>query len=176
MSPRRSLTTKGLPSRTLRVRSDNRHRLRSRSRGGTVGGLVRPSYDVDVAVFCDPCSTVTRGDAPQAPDGRGHHRLVLDEEASLPIDHQLAGRSGGKRNHWGAARQRLDHHHAEGLLPADRHQQRAGAGEHGPLERAADLAEKADLLAVDVRRHLAVEEGLLAGLNYTCEHEWDTGG
>src|ERR1700729_673245 len=77
MSPRRSLTTKELPSRTLRVRSDKRHRLLWAARGGSVGGLVGAGYDIDVAVLGDPCAAVTRRDALQALDSRSHSGRVL---------------------------------------------------------------------------------------------------
>ena len=147
----------------------------ARAGGRAVGGLVGAGHDIDVAVLGDPCAAVARGDAPEAPDGRGHRGLVLDEEAGPAVTHQLAGRARGESDHGGAAGQRLDHHHPERLLPADRHQQRARAGERRALERPADLTEEADTIAVDVRRDLAVEEVLLARLDDAGEHERHAG-
>jgi hypothetical protein len=82
--------------------------------------------------------------------------------------------SGGafvEGDHRRAAGQRLDHHHPERLLPADRHQQPARPGEEGALAGPGHLTEEADRLAVDVRGDLALEEGALTRLDDPGEDE-----
>jgi hypothetical protein len=104
-------------------------------------------------------------------DPGGHLVLVLDEEARHAVLDHLRCRALGKRKHRGARRHRLDHDHAEGLGPADRHEEGVGVGEQALLAGPADLADVDDLLAVDVRLDLAGEEALLAGLDHPSEDQ-----
>src|SRR5579863_5284348 len=124
MSPRRSPTTKVLPSRTLSVRSDKRGGSRALVGYQAVGLLVGARDDVSVAVLGYPGAAVARGDAREVGDSGCHPQLVIYEEPRFPIEHELDGGALTKGDHRRAAGERLDHDHPEGLLPADRHEQR----------------------------------------------------
>src|ERR1700733_12625140 len=98
-SPRRSPRTNVLPSRTLRVRSDTGECIpRARERHGSKGTFVRGGDDVDVAILAHPGPAVPRGDPLEPAYRVAHPTLIMDEEASLPIDDELARRALGERD------------------------------------------------------------------------------
>ena len=92
MSPSRSPTTNVLPSRTLRVRSDTRERPAAAwSRHGPVGALVGGGDDFDVAMLAHPVAAARAASIRGSMADRvGHRALVVDQEAGLPVDHELA--------------------------------------------------------------------------------------
>ena len=98
-----------------------------RAHGGAVDLLVAAHDGVDAEALLARAAARRGVDLVEPADRRGHRVLVVDDEARPAVLDDLGRRALRERDHRRAAGQRLDHHEAERLGPADRHQQRPGA-------------------------------------------------
>ena len=72
--------------------------------------------------------------------------VIVTQEAGDTVDNDLGRRTLRTPHHRSAARQRLDHRHAEGFRPANWVQERHGTAEQSALIRSAQLAEVDDVV------------------------------
>ena len=87
-----------------------------------------------------------------------------------PVDDDLGHRAVGQGDHRRAARHRLDHHHAERLVPEDGEEQAACPGEQPALLRCVGVAD-VDRVRPEPRRDLGLVELLLGRLGALAGEE-----
>jgi hypothetical protein len=124
-----------------------------------------PPHAVRGEALCRGLRAAHRVEARRLLHEAGHLVLVAAQEPVDAVLDDLGGRAVREREHRGAGGERLDHHQPERLWPGDRHQEGERVREQALLAYAADLADVADQLRVDVRLDLVGEEPLVAGLH-----------
>src|SRR4030095_13429589 len=116
-----------------------------------------------------------RIDPVQVRESSGHRLLVVAQEAVQLMLNNLTRGALWEGNYWRTAGQRLHHHHAEGFIPGDRHQQATSVGQQLCFLGTANLIEVAHLVAVQVRCDLLGKVGLLTRLDRTSKQQRGVG-